>query len=74
VGEFTAQEIESLFGIFAWLGLAPNARSRANRARQLGWKLNSKNPGLLETIEEEVRFLASKKKATKKSYSCCMLM
>ncbi len=60
VPQFTVEEVESLFGNFGWTGISSNSRSTANRARQLGWKADPRNPSILETIEEEVKFILEK--------------
>jgi len=60
VPEFTPEEVEKIFGKFGWTGLGSNSRSTANRARQLGWKADPTNPGVLDTIADEVKFYIEK--------------
>ncbi len=63
LAEFTSQEeIDNLFGDWAWFALGSNSRCKADKARQLGWKSNEKSPKVLDTIEEEVKFILEKQK------------
>ncbi len=60
LSEFTTEEVDNLFGNFGWVGVASNARSTSNRARQLGWKADPRNPGVLDTIADEVKAILEK--------------
>jgi len=63
--EFTQEEIDTLFGDMAWHALGSNSRSKADRARQLGWKPDEKNPNVFDTIEDEVIAILEKEKEKK---------
>jgi len=60
--EWPQEDWNTFIGDWAWHSLASNARSKADRARQLGWKPDEKNPKVLDTLEEEVRVILEKQK------------
>jgi len=61
--EGTPEEIESIFGpLIGWKALGCNSRSKADRARQLGWEPSGRNPNVFETIEEEVKLILQNQK------------
>lgn len=60
VTEFTKEELETDFGKFAVLAIGGNSRSKSDRARQLGWKPDERNPNIFETIEDDVKLILEK--------------
>lgn len=64
VVEFTDDESNTFIGGWAWHAIGGNSRSRSDRALQLGWKPDERNPNIFVTIEEEVRTIVETQKKT----------
>jgi len=64
VHEFNDEESTSIIGGWAWHAAGGNSRSRSDRALQLGWKPDERNPGIFETIEGEVKAILEAQKKT----------
>jgi len=61
ITEFTQEEIDDIFGDMAWHALGSNSRSKADRARQLGFKSDERNPSVFDTIADEVKAILENK-------------
>jgi len=60
VGKYTTEEVDQYFGTLGWVFIASNSRSRADRARKLGWKIDGLNGSILDCIGAEIDVILAK--------------
>ena len=60
VGKYTTEEVDQYFGMLGWVFIASNSRSRADRARKLGWKVDGSNGSILDCIGGEIEAILAK--------------
>ena len=62
VTQFTPEEVEKYLGPAGWVFIGSNSRSRADRAKTLGWKPSGKKGTVIDSIAEEVETLLAEEK------------
>jgi len=65
VVEFKPEEVDVYLSHHAWWSIGANSRSRAERARALGWKPSSKKQSAFESIGPEVETILAAEQAKK---------